>query len=39
MGIAYRRANMVQILGTHVCKWKKRPVETFLGMGVGDKRE
>jgi hypothetical protein len=31
---------MVQILYTHVCKWKMRPVETIPGMaGRGDKGE
>jgi hypothetical protein len=28
-----RRVNIVQILCTHVCKWKMRPVETIPGMG------
>jgi hypothetical protein len=27
------RVNIVQILCTHVCKWKMRPVETIPGMG------
>jgi hypothetical protein len=31
--------NMVQILCTHVCKWKSESVETLLGMGGGDKGE
>jgi hypothetical protein len=36
----YRRMNMVQILCTHVCKWKMIPVETIPGMGEeGDKGE
>jgi hypothetical protein len=30
-----RRVNKVQILHTHVCKWKMIPVETTPGMGVG----
>jgi hypothetical protein len=29
------RVNMVQILCTHVCKWKTRSVETIPGMGGG----
>jgi hypothetical protein len=29
------RVNMVQILSTHVCKWKMRPVEMIPGMGEG----
>jgi hypothetical protein len=31
-----RRVNMVQILCTHLCKWKNGPVETIPGMGVGE---
>jgi hypothetical protein len=27
------KVNMVQILCTHVCKWKTRPLETIPGMG------
>jgi hypothetical protein len=30
---------MVQILCTHVCKWKMRPVETIPGMGGGGDKE
>jgi hypothetical protein len=33
------KMNMVQILCTHVCKWKMRPVETIPGMGGEDKGE
>jgi hypothetical protein len=29
----YRRVNMVQILYTHVSKWKNDPVETISGIG------
>jgi hypothetical protein len=32
VGKGCRRMNMVQILCTHVCKWKMRPVETIPGM-------
>jgi hypothetical protein len=28
----YRRVNIVQILCTHVCKWKLIPIETIPGM-------
>jgi hypothetical protein len=36
----YRRANMVQKLCTHVCKWKNGPVETIPGIGgKGNKGE
>jgi hypothetical protein len=28
----YRKVNTVQILCAHVCKWKKIPVETILGI-------
>jgi hypothetical protein len=35
VGTGCRRVNMVQILCTHVCKWKMRPVETIPGMGEG----
>jgi hypothetical protein len=34
MGKACRRENMVQILCTHVCKWKMIPVEIILEMGT-----
>jgi hypothetical protein len=27
------RVHVVEILCTHVCKWKMRPVETIPGMG------
>jgi hypothetical protein len=30
----HRRVNMVQILYTHKCKWKKLSHETIPGMGV-----
>jgi hypothetical protein len=30
---------MVQILCTHVCKWKMRPVEIILGMRGGEIKE
>jgi hypothetical protein len=33
VGKGCRKVNMVQILCTHVCKWKMRPVETIPGMG------
>jgi hypothetical protein len=29
------RENIVEILYTHVCKWKMRPVEAILGVGEG----
>jgi hypothetical protein len=29
----------VEILGTHVCKWKMRPVKTIPGMGKGNNGE
>jgi hypothetical protein len=32
-----RRVNIVQILFTHVCKWKMTPVETIPGMEGGIK--
>jgi hypothetical protein len=33
-----KKGDMVQILCTHVCKWKKRLVETIPGVvGVGIK--
>jgi hypothetical protein len=32
MGKGHGKVNMVQILGTHVCKWKMIPVETIPGM-------
>jgi hypothetical protein len=34
VGTACRRENMVEILYTHVWKWKIKSVETVLGMGV-----
>jgi hypothetical protein len=33
VGKGYRRVNMVQILCTHVCKWKNQTCETISGMG------
>jgi hypothetical protein len=34
------RVNMVQILCTHFCKWKKMPVVTIPELGIGrDKGE
>jgi hypothetical protein len=30
---------MVEILCTHICKWKMRPVETIPGMRRGRKKE
>jgi hypothetical protein len=35
-GKKHGRVNIVQILYTHVCKWKKIPVETIPGMRGGD---
>jgi hypothetical protein len=32
-GERHGKVNMVQILFTHVCKWKMRPIETTPGMG------
>jgi hypothetical protein len=29
----YRRVNIMQMLYTHVCKWKMMPAETTPGMG------
>jgi hypothetical protein len=34
-----RRMNIVQILCTHVCKWKMITIETTPGMGVGRIKE
>jgi hypothetical protein len=34
-----KRVNIVQILCTHVCKWKMIPVETTPGMGGGRIKE
>jgi hypothetical protein len=31
--VGHGRVNMVQILCTNVCRWKKIPIETILGMG------
>jgi hypothetical protein len=39
VGKGCRRVSMVQILCTHVCKWKNVSVETTPGMGRGDKGE
>jgi hypothetical protein len=33
VGKEYRRVNMVQLLCTHVCKWKMIPIENSSGMG------
>jgi hypothetical protein len=35
VGKGYRKVNMVQILCTHVCNGKMRPVETISRMGGG----
>jgi hypothetical protein len=32
----YFKGNMVQMLCTYICKWKKISVETIPGMGKGD---
>jgi hypothetical protein len=32
-----RKVNMVEILCTHICKWKNAPVETFPGIVEGNK--
>jgi hypothetical protein len=35
-----QEVNMVEMLCTHVCKWKNKTVETIPGMeGSGDKGE
>jgi hypothetical protein len=40
MGRGCRRVNMVEILCTHVCKWKKRDLlKLFQEWGKGDKGE
>jgi hypothetical protein len=33
VGKGYLKVNIVQILCTHLYKWKRRPVETIPGMG------
>jgi hypothetical protein len=35
VGKGCERMNIVQILCTHLCKWKMMPVETIPGMGRG----
>jgi hypothetical protein len=35
VGKGYRWVNTVQILCTHICTWKMRPVKTILGMRGG----
>jgi hypothetical protein len=35
MGKWHGWVNVVQILYTHVCKWKMVPVETVVGNGIG----
>jgi hypothetical protein len=39
VGKKHGKVNMVQILCTHVGKWKIRPVETVPGMGQGGMKE
>jgi hypothetical protein len=33
VGKGCRKVNMMQILGTNICKWKMRHVKTIPGMG------
>jgi hypothetical protein len=38
IGKECRKVNLVQILCTHVCKWKNRSAETIPGMERGEEK-